>query len=148
MGGILRRSHSSAEAITTTTTSLRTVSLEIPMRISISSPRSAARSRCLLPLMNYYPTFLQNSGGSLSDRNQLPEAKVMIYCPLLKEAKMITTGFLLLLEHLLGTTLIHLWLLQRSHLLLEPVLLPRHQGFRFHSLRPVTTPHVQLEAAP
>lgn len=141
MGGTLPRSLSFAEA-----TSLRMVSLETPMRIWISSPRSAARSRWLLQ-MNC-PTFLRNSGGSLSDPNQLPEAKVMICCPLLKEAKMIMTGFLLLLEHLSETTLIHLWLLQRLHLPLEPALLQRHQGFRFHSLRQVTTPHVQLEAAP
>lgn len=36
--------------------------------------------------------FLRNWGGSLSDPNQLSEAKVMICCPLLKEAKMIMTG--------------------------------------------------------
>ena len=57
VGGTLPRSLSFAEA-----TSLRMVSLETPMRIWISSPRSAARSRWLLqmncPTVRFRFTFL------------------------------------------------------------------------------------------
>jgi len=60
---------------------------------------------------------------------------------------MIMIGFLRLLEHLLETTLIHLWQLQRLHLPLEPVLLQRLQGFQFRSQRAVTIPPVQPEVA-